>query len=134
MADEGLAASRSRQARQVLHAALAQAVSDGLIGRNPTDGVKVATTRPCRQRYLTAEQVAALAVACDERQDDAGTLIRVLAYAGLRWGEAVALRVGRSMYCDAGSRCASQLLKWQGGSCRDRRRTTRAELLWFRRS
>jgi len=91
MADEGLSASRQRQARQVLHAALDQAITDGLIGRNPTDKVKVAATRSREHRYLTAEQVAVLAVACEDRQDGAGTLIRVLAYSGLRWGEAVAL-------------------------------------------
>jgi len=92
MADEGLSASRQRQARLVLHAALDLAVTDGLIGRNPTDNVKVAATRPREQRYLTAEQVATLAAACESLQDGAGTLIRVLAYSGLRWGEAVALR------------------------------------------
>lgn len=92
LAAEGLSASRSRQARQVLHAALEQAVVDGLIGRNPTDNVKVAMTRPREQRYLTAEQVADLAEACESRHAGAGLLIRVLAYGGLRWGEAVALR------------------------------------------
>ena len=46
MADEGLSASRQRQARQVLRAALDQAVTDGLIGRNPTDKVKVAAPTP----------------------------------------------------------------------------------------
>ena len=92
MAEEGLSASRQRQARQVLHAALDQAVSDGLIGRNPTDNVKVAATQPREHRYLTAEQVATLATACEGRQDGAGMLVRTLSYAGLRWGEAVALR------------------------------------------
>ena len=47
-------ASRQRQARQVLQAALDQAVTDGLIGRNPTDKVKVAATRRREHRYLTA--------------------------------------------------------------------------------
>ncbi|MCH8899898.1 MAG: site-specific integrase [Acidobacteria bacterium] len=92
MADEGLSASRQRQARQVLHAALDQAVTDGLIGRNVTDKVKVAATRSREHRYLTAEQVAVLAAACEDRQDGAGMLVRTLSYAGIRWGEAVALR------------------------------------------
>lgn len=92
MAEEGLSASRQRQARQVLRAALDQAVTDGLIGRNPTDKVKVAATRRREHRYLTATQVAALATACESRQDGAGMLVRTLSYAGIRWGEAVALR------------------------------------------
>jgi len=42
--------------------------------------------------FLTHEQVDQLAVACAPYE----TLVRVLAYTGLhRWGEAVALRVGR---------------------------------------
>ena len=87
-----ISASRQRQARQVLHAALEQAVTDGLIGRNPTAKVKVAATRRREHRYLTATQVAVLAAACEDRQDGAGMLVRTLSYAGIRWGEAVALR------------------------------------------
>jgi integrase len=40
-------------------------------------------------RYLTHQQVHALAEAAGEH----GTLIRVLAYTGLRWGEVSGLRV-----------------------------------------
>ena len=43
------------------------------------------------KRFLTHDQVQALAEACPPY----GTLIRVLAYAGLRWGEVVALTAGR---------------------------------------
>jgi hypothetical protein len=74
-----------------LHAALEQAVTDGLIGRNPTAKVKVAATRRREHRYLTAT-VAVLAAACEDRQDGAGMLVRTLSYARIRWGEAVALR------------------------------------------
>ena len=93
MVGEGLSASRIRQARQVVNAALAQAVDDGIIGRNPTGGVKAPTARPRRQRFLTAEQVAMLAAAAEDRRDGAGTLVQFLSFSGLRWGEAVALRV-----------------------------------------
>ena len=92
MAQDGLSASRQRQARQVLHAALDQAVTDGSIGRNPTEKVKIPRTQPREHRYLTATQVAVLAAACEDRQDGAGVLVRTLSYAGIRWGEAVALR------------------------------------------
>jgi integrase len=92
--DEGLSAASVRQARQVLHAALAVAVSDGLIARNPVEAVKPPKVRPRRQRFLTAEQVESLAAACEDRQPGAGAVVFFLAWSGLRWGEAVALRWG----------------------------------------
>lgn len=93
MGNAGLSPARIRQARQVLHAMLEQAVDDGLIGRNPCDRVKAPTVRPRRQLFLTAGEVAALADAADDIRHGAGTLIRLLAWSGLRWGEAVALKV-----------------------------------------
>lgn len=92
MADEGLSAARIRQARQVLHAMFEMAVDDGLVVRNPTDRVKAPTVRPRRQVFLSADEVTALAEAAEERQQGAGILVRLLAWSGLRWGEAVALR------------------------------------------
>lgn len=94
MAEEGLSASRMAQAKRVVSAVLSQAVSDGLIGRNPAETVKVPKTRERAPRYLSAESVTALAEACERRMTSAGVLVKVLAYAGLRWGEAVALRGG----------------------------------------
>jgi integrase len=95
MAAEGLSASRMAQAKRVVSAVLAQAVDDGLIARNTTTTVKVPRTRERDPRYLTAEQVTDLAEACDRRMSRAGTLVKVLAYVGLRWGEAVALRASQ---------------------------------------
>jgi integrase len=92
MAQDGLSASRMSQAKRVVGAVLSQAVEDGLIGRNPADTVKVPKTRPREQRYLTAEQVTELAGAVGQRMDGGDLLVKVLAYEGLRWGEAVALR------------------------------------------
>jgi site-specific recombinase XerC len=92
MGQEGLSASRMAQAQRVVGAVLAQAVGDGLIGRNPADTVKVPKTIPREQRYLTAEQVTELANAVEQRMEGGGVLMKVLAYAGLRWGQAVALR------------------------------------------
>jgi integrase len=43
------------------------------------------------KRFVTHEQVQAMAEACAQY----GTLIKVLAYAGLRWGELVALTTRR---------------------------------------
>jgi integrase len=92
MAADGLSPARIRQARQVLHAALEVAVSDGLIGRNPCVGAKPPTVRRRRQLFLTAEELGLLSVAAEGRQTRAGALIALLGYSGLRWGEAVALR------------------------------------------
>ena len=92
MAADGLSGSRMAQAKRVVSAVLAQAVNDGLIGRNPAEMVKVPKTRERDQRYLTAEQVTELAEAVEQRMRSGGVLVKLLAYGGLRWGEAVALR------------------------------------------
>lgn len=90
--DEGLSAASVRQARQVLSAALEVAVADGLIVRNPAAVVKPPKVRPRRQQFLTADQVETFAEACEEQQPGAGAVVYFLAWSGLRWGEAVALR------------------------------------------
>lgn len=95
MAQEGLSASRMAQAKRVVSAVLSQAVTDGLIARNSAVMVKVQRTVEREPRYLAAEQVTDLAEACERRMSGAGVLVKVLAYAGLRWGEAVALRGDR---------------------------------------
>ncbi len=92
MAEEGLSAARIRQARQVVHEMFEVAVADGLVAGNPTARVKAPTVRRRRQLFLTAEQVARLADACEAHQEGAGVMVRFLAYSGCRWGEMVALR------------------------------------------
>lgn len=92
MEGRGLSASRIRQARQVLGAALELAVTDGILSRNPARKIRVPSQRPREMLFLDAGQVDRLAQACEERQETAGTLVYVLAWTGLRWGEAVALR------------------------------------------
>jgi integrase len=92
MVADGLSASRMGQAKRVVSAVLAQAVNDGLIGRNPAETVKVPKTRERDQRYLTAEQVTELADAVEQRISGGAQLVKLLSYGGLRWGEAVALR------------------------------------------
>ncbi len=93
MTEEGLSASRIRQAHQCLAAILEQAVDDGVIGRNPARRVELPRLGEPSHRYLTAEQVARLAEAMPSRQHK--TMVYVLAYGGLRWGELVALRRSR---------------------------------------
>lgn len=92
MVEEGLSASRIEQARSLLASMFRQAVDDGIVGRNPALGVVTPRKKPRRQRFLTPDQVGALAGACEHRQLGAGDLVRFLAWSGLRWGEAVALR------------------------------------------
>jgi len=86
----GLSAASVRYAHRVLSLALAHAVRDGRIARNPADGVKLPRAAARPKRYLTHDEVARLAEECGPHR----TLVFVLAYTGLRWGEAVALQVG----------------------------------------
>lgn len=92
MTNDGLSASRVKQARALLAQILGQAEGDGVLARNPAAGVSTPRKTPRRQKYLTPDQVEDLATACDARQAGSGTLVRFLAWTGLRWGEVVALR------------------------------------------
>ncbi len=66
------------------------AVKDRRLPSNPARGVHLPSKRGKKERhYLTHTQVQLLA---DESRSD-GTLILLLAYTGLRWGEMVGLRV-----------------------------------------
>ncbi|GBD83815.1 putative prophage phiRv2 integrase [bacterium BMS3Abin02] len=93
MTDDDLSPSRIRQAHQCLAAILEQAVDDGLIGRNPARRTELPRLEEPEHRYLTAEQVARLAEAMPNHQH--ATMVHVLAYGGLRWGEMAALRRNR---------------------------------------
>lgn len=95
MTEEGLSAARIRQARQVLHASLNQAVDDGVIVANPTERVKPPTVRPRRQRFLTADELTLLADNAETIRPGAGAVVWFLGWSGLRWGEMVALRHSR---------------------------------------
>ena len=92
LSDRGLSPSRLRQVRHLLGMILRDAVENGAIARTPVVGVKVSGDRRREMQFLSAEQVRALADATPQRYR---TLILLLAYGGLRWGEAVALRRGR---------------------------------------
>lgn len=87
----GLSGSSVRQAHRVLSLLLALAVRDGRINRNPAEGVPLPRARKADKRFLTHEQVAALADAAGEYR----LVVLILAYCGLRYGELAALRVGR---------------------------------------
>ena len=90
--NSGLSPSRIRQAYQLLSAVLKTAVEAGFLSRSPCIGADLPRIRPREMRFLTAEQVNHLA---QSTADPYGTLIYLMAYGGLRWGEAVALRRSR---------------------------------------
>lgn len=87
----GLSGSTVRHAHRVLSLVLDLAVRDGRIPRNPAERVRLPRANKPEKRFLTHEQVTALAEAAGE----SGLVIRLLAYCGLRFGELAALRVKR---------------------------------------
>lgn len=100
----GLGASQARHAYRVLAMVLEWCVPVRL-PRNPARGVKLPVRPEAEHVYLTYDQVEILADAAGtlrtkyERPTAAAAvnkvLILLLAYTGLRWGEAAALRIGR---------------------------------------
>lgn len=90
LVSRGLSPSRIRHALQVLRSVLRLALLERRIAVDPTAGVEVPSVpHKRRHQYLTHGQLAALA-------DEAGryrALVLLLGSAGLRWGEAIALRV-----------------------------------------
>lgn len=77
-------------AYSVLARILDDAVRDRRIAVNPARGVRLPARTRRKNIYLTAEQLHALAAESGRY----GSLVMLLGTAGLRWGEAAALRVG----------------------------------------
>jgi integrase len=90
MGAAGAGATTVLRAHGVLSGILAMAVKSRRLAINPAKGVDGLPRKTARRHvYLTADDVAALA-------DESGrhrALVLVLAYCGLRWGEAIGLRV-----------------------------------------
>jgi integrase len=91
---EGLSASRTQQSYRLLSQILASAVECGVLDRDPSRGVKLPRSVRREMACLSAEEVERLSRAVAASYCP---LIHVLAYGGLRWGEATALRRRR---CD----------------------------------
>lgn len=89
--EKGLSPSRTIQAYQVLRGVLDYAVKRRHIAVNPAVGVDLPRKVTLERRYLNHRQVEDLAASMGEWR----VLTLVLAYTGLRWGEAVALRARR---------------------------------------
>jgi integrase len=86
----GLGASRVIQAHQVVSQVLRYAVRAKHLSASPAEGIELPRKPEIEQRYLGHEQLHRLAVASGRFR----TFVLVLGYCGLRFGEAVALRVG----------------------------------------
>lgn len=85
---ESLSASRCRQVVMVLSQVLDAAIADGIIRANPCGAVRLPRLPKTEIDVLSAGEVERLADSIDPRYR---SLVHVLAYGGLRWGEAVAL-------------------------------------------
>ena len=87
---QGKGATVVIRAYGVLAGVLDSAVKSKRLAKNPARGVENLPRKQRKPRvYLTHDQVAALADAAGEKR----ALVLVLAYCGLRWGEAIGLRV-----------------------------------------
>lgn len=87
-----VSAARARKAHQILKSVLDVAVRDRRILSNPANLPKGSVPKVMRKRahaYLSPSEAMRLARACG-RHD---TLVLVLSFLGLRWGEAIALQV-----------------------------------------
>ena len=93
---DGLSASRCRAAYHLLGSIFRTAVEDGRIVTSPCIGIKLPRLPQVEMRYLQPDELRDLLLAVDEHYR---VFVQVLATGGLRFGEAVALRVGR---CDLG--------------------------------
>ncbi|MGA9597983.1 MAG: hypothetical protein WBV06_17655 [Acidimicrobiia bacterium] len=96
----GLSASRIRQAYFLLAQILRSAVESGHLAKDPCVVVKLPRMQVPEMRFLSVEQVEALASAIREPY---GVLVNTVAYGGLRWGEAVALDGNDVSCCVPGS-------------------------------
>jgi integrase len=90
MAADGLSPRTLRWYHSVLKMCLDRAAEDGqLLGRNPAARTKFPPMRQTAHTYLTAAEVAALALVCGSN----GDIVSLLAYTGLRFGELTGLNV-----------------------------------------
>nr|WP_239579134.1 site-specific integrase [Microlunatus panaciterrae] len=88
----GLRPGSVRQIHRVFAMIMNAAVVDGRIGRSPAEGVKLPRQVRSEPRSLTSDEVGRLAAAAGPEN---APLILVLAFTGLRFGEAAGLRVRR---------------------------------------
>ncbi|TQO19682.1 site-specific recombinase XerD [Rhodoglobus vestalii] len=83
--------SSVKQTYLVLAGIFKFAARDGLVVRNPCEGIRLPRILKKERGYLSHEQVAKLA----KSAGDQGDVVLLLAYTGIRWGELAALKVER---------------------------------------
>ena len=88
---DSLTHSSVRKVHVVLSGAMKYAVRDRRIPRNPCDGVRLPRVAESDRGFPTPELVDALAALCAPTS----TVIYLLAYTGLRWGQMAELKVKR---------------------------------------
>ncbi|WP_130650191.1 tyrosine-type recombinase/integrase [Egicoccus halophilus] len=89
MVEEGLSPTHIRHCARLLRAILDAAVDDRYLTRNPAVRVELPKMVRPEHRFLDASEVARLAEAM---RPEHRALVLVMAYGGLRYGEAAALR------------------------------------------
>jgi integrase len=90
MGRDGSGATTVIRAQGVLSGILADAVKGKRLAANPVKGLENLPRKTGKRHvYLSADDVTALA----DKSGEHRTLVMVLAYCGLRWGEAIGLRV-----------------------------------------
>ncbi|WOT02887.1 tyrosine-type recombinase/integrase [Corynebacterium pyruviciproducens] len=95
MVDRGAGYSTVSHALDVLRRVLEVGLDSGALLSNPARGVKLPPKPRGGRVYLNVAQVETLAGAVEDLAgENSALLVRVLAYTGLRWGEATALRAG----------------------------------------
>ena len=94
MESKGMSSAMMRQSYQCFSAIMKAAVESGYLGRTPCVGVRIPKIPVREKLFLDEWQVANLAEAIRDPYD---VFVYVLAYGGLRWGEAVALQ---RRHCD----------------------------------
>lgn len=88
---EGTAGNRNR-AKTTLAAFFSGTVREGYRKDNPVQSIKIASGSARAMSPMSVEGIAGIAETIEHSEHR--RLIRVLAYMGLRWGEARALKVG----------------------------------------
>lgn len=92
LSDKGLAPATTRKAYQLLAAALASAVDNGLISISPCRKVKLPKLETPEMRILEPEEIEDLAERIESKYR---VMVLAAAYTGLRFGELCALRTER---------------------------------------
>lgn len=90
LAKDGVGATTRSQVLRLLRTLLAEAARHRMIPVDPTGGVKIPTPPKHVDRFLTQQEYRRLEACFDDP-----TLVRLLTFAGLRWGEAAGLHAHR---------------------------------------